>query len=83
MKTEELVAERIYRIDDGDFAEFSRISGTGFAIFHAPGEPDMQSSFAVKPDKVDREATREEIVAYMERKGYQQREIDKYTNHLK
>ena len=31
----------------GKVWEFSRIGGTGFAIIHPPGEPDMQSSMAV------------------------------------
>ncbi len=33
---------------------FSRISGTGHAVFHPPGEPDMQSSFAVEADELGR-----------------------------
>jgi hypothetical protein len=60
MKENELIRGRIYRMQAGDFAEFSRISQTGHAIFHPPGEPDMQSSFAILPGKVDREATKEE-----------------------
>ncbi len=31
---------------------FSRISGTGFAVVHPPGEPDMQSSWAVEPSRL-------------------------------
>jgi len=61
MKANELVAGKIYRMKAGDFAEFSRIGGTGLAIFHPPDEPDMQSSFAIKPEFVDREATTAEI----------------------
>jgi hypothetical protein len=60
MKAEELIPGRIYRMQAGDFAEFSRIGGTGKAVFHPPGEPDMQSSFAIDPDKVDREANEDE-----------------------
>lgn len=30
----------------------SRISGTGFAVVHPPGEPDMQSSWAVEPSQL-------------------------------
>lgn len=60
MNAHELIAGRIYRMKAGDFAEFSRVGGTGMAIFHPPGEPDMQSSFAIKPEFVDREATPEE-----------------------
>lgn len=38
--------------DDGGLHiwEFSRIGGTGCAILHPPGEPDMQSSLAVDID---------------------------------
>lgn len=60
MDASSLIPGRIYRMQSGDFAEFSRIGGTGYAIFHPPGEPDMQSSFAILPEKVDREATLEE-----------------------
>lgn len=60
MEAEQLVAGRIYRMRAGDFAEFSRIGGTGLAIFHPSGEPDMQSSFAIDPAEVDREASEEE-----------------------
>jgi len=41
-------------------AEFSRIGGTGMAIFHPPGEPDTQSSFAIDVMKIIRRATSEE-----------------------
>ncbi len=62
MKAEELVHGKIYKMKMGKCicAEFSRIGGTGLAIFHPPGEPDMQSSFAIDPKNVEREATPEE-----------------------
>lgn len=60
MRASQLVPGRIYKMSAGDFAEFSRIGGTGMAIFHPPGEPDMQSSFAINPERVDREATMQE-----------------------
>jgi len=44
MKAEELVSGQIYRMQAGDFAEFSYMGGTGYAIFHPPGEPSMQDS---------------------------------------
>ncbi len=50
---------------DGDFAQFSRIGGTGLAIFHPHGEPDMQSSWAISAALVDRQATQDEAVAYV------------------
>lgn len=37
---------------DGEEVVFSRIGGTGMAIFHPPGEPDMQSSFAMSEENV-------------------------------
>ena len=60
MQAKELVKGRIYKMLAGDFAEFSRIGGTGMAVFHPPGEPDMQSCFAIDPNMVDREATETE-----------------------
>jgi len=60
MKADDLIRGKIYRMCAGDFAEFSRIGSTGFAIFHPSGEPDMQSSFAIDPSKVNREATEQE-----------------------
>jgi len=60
LTTSDLIPGRVYKMRAGDFAEFSRIGGTGLAIFHPPGESDMQSSFAINPELVDREATPEE-----------------------
>jgi hypothetical protein len=64
MKMAELIPGKLYKIKNPrrqEFAEFSRIGGTGMAIFHPPGEPDMQSSFAIDPEEwVEREATSEE-----------------------
>lgn len=57
----ELWPGRIYKTKSGDIAEFARMGGTGLAVFHPPGEPDMQSCFAIDPSKVEREATPEEI----------------------
>ncbi len=48
MKPHELVPGRLY-VDRGEIVEFSRIGGTGKAIVHPPGEPDMQSSWAIDP----------------------------------
>lgn len=48
----DLVPGKTYKMTKGDIAEFSRIGATGYAIFHPPGEPDMQSSFALPPDKI-------------------------------
>lgn len=70
MNGSELVRGRIYRMQAGDFAEFSRTGGTGMAIFHPPGEPDMQSSFAIDPAKVDREATESEADRCRRDAGY-------------
>ena len=63
MSTVDMVSGRIYRLRRGDFAEFSRVGMTGMAIFHPPGKSDMQSSFAVHPLEVEREATPEEATA--------------------
>lgn len=52
MRIEDLVPGRIYRMRTGDLATFSRIGATGLAIFHPPGESDMQSSFAIAPEDV-------------------------------
>jgi hypothetical protein len=60
MKASELIPGRIYRMVAGDYAEFSRM-GYEKAIFHPPGEPDMQSSFAIDPERVEREATADEL----------------------
>jgi hypothetical protein len=64
VKAEELQQDKIYRMKAGDFAQFSRIGGTGLAVCHPYGEPDMQSCFAIDPEKIDREATLEEARAY-------------------
>lgn len=64
MKASELQAGKIYLSTFGWFGEFSRIGGTGMGIFHPPGEPDMQSSWAADLDKIEREATPEESKAY-------------------
>lgn len=55
-----LVQDEIYRMKDGSFGQFSRIGGTGMAIFHPYQEPDMQSCWAIDIDRVDRKATTEE-----------------------
>ena len=39
---------------DGRVYEFSRISGTGHAIIHPPGDPDTQSSLAVSASELVR-----------------------------
>jgi hypothetical protein len=62
MLESDLIPGLLYRMKAGDFAEFSRTGAMGKAIFHPPGEPDMQSSFAIDPERVDREATQEERV---------------------
>lgn len=36
--------------DHGTPSQFSRIGGTGMLICHPVGEPDMQSSWAMRPD---------------------------------
>lgn len=64
MKENELQQGKIYRSTYGWFGEFSRIGGTGMAIFHPPGEPDMQSSWAAELKNIEREATPEEAKAY-------------------
>jgi hypothetical protein len=64
VKASELQAGKIYLSTFGWFGEFSRIGGTGMGIFHPPGEPDMQSSWAADLDKIEREATPEEAKAY-------------------
>jgi hypothetical protein len=61
MKWFELISGTLYLLHDGSYAEFSRIGQTGLAVMHPPGEPDMQSCFAVKPDEVSRPATIEEV----------------------
>jgi len=55
MNADELIPGCVYRVSpNGELAEFSRIGGTGLAIFHPPGEPDMQSCWAVKSSLVER-----------------------------
>lgn len=66
MKASELKQDKIYKMEGGDFAQFSRIGGTGLAVFHPYGEPDMQSCFAIDPAKVEREATPTESESYIE-----------------
>lgn len=67
MTAGKLIPGRIYLVggDLPEFAEFSRIGGTDLAIFHPPGEPDMQSSWAIDPKFVVREATPEEIQRFI------------------
>jgi len=36
----------------GKIVEFAYMGGTGLAIVHPPGEPDMQSSSAVPPSEL-------------------------------
>jgi hypothetical protein len=69
-REEPLQAGTIYLSKFGWFGEFSRIGGTGMGIFHPPGEPDMQSSWAADLDKIEREATPEEAKAYKEECNY-------------
>ena len=52
MRAEELIPGKIYRTKSGDVAEFSRIGGTGLAVMHPPGEPDIQSCWAVDPSVI-------------------------------
>lgn len=61
MNAFELVRGKIYKVGN-EFAEFAYLGGTGYAIFHPPGEPGMQSSFATLPKEVEREATLLEVV---------------------
>ena len=49
IKAFEMVPNRI-DLSKGEELIFSRIGGTGYYIVHPPGEPDMQSSYALKPD---------------------------------
>lgn len=37
---------------DGKIVEFAYMGGTGKAIVHPPGDPDMQSSTAVDPSEL-------------------------------
>lgn len=57
MNANELIPRTVYKLANDKLAEFSRIGGTGMAVFHPPGEPDMQSSFSVDPADVVRPAT--------------------------
>lgn len=65
MKASELIQDKIYKMEAGDFAQFSRIGGTGMAVLHPYGEPDMQSCFAIDPAKIEREATPAESESYI------------------
>ncbi len=51
MKENELVPGCHYWLDDKE-VEFAYIGQTGYAIVHPPGDPDMQSSSAVKPEQL-------------------------------
>ena len=55
MKLSGLVPGRLYKLRGGEIAEFAYIGQTGFAIFHPPGEPGMQSSFGVAVADVQEE----------------------------
>jgi len=70
MQAKDLIPGRIYLDDTGSFGEFSRIGGTGWAVCHPPGEPDMQSSWAIKPERLLREATDDEAKAYKNSVGF-------------
>lgn len=55
MTLEQLVPGRLYVTRDGVTVQLSRcLSDPRRAIFHPPGEPDMQSSFAVLEGDLDR-----------------------------
>lgn len=61
MNAKDLIPGEIYRMmRTGELAEFSRISASGFAIFHPPGEPGMQSCWWVDAQRVERLATKDE-----------------------
>ena len=49
MNASEMIAGKRYRLNTGTVIEFSHVGGTGLMIVHPPGEPDMQSTFAIKP----------------------------------
>jgi len=70
MDANALIPGRIYLDSSGGFGEFSRIGGTGLAICHPPGEPDMQSSWAIDPSKIVREATEQEANDYKRQCNY-------------
>jgi len=51
MKIEDMKPGKLYRVTRIDTPQvFSHASATGHAILHAPGEPGMQSCFAVSPE---------------------------------
>ena len=51
MKASDLIPGQQYNFN-GKLYEFAYIGGTGLAIIHPPGEPDMQSSTAVEPSEL-------------------------------
>lgn len=61
MRAYDLIPGKIYKLSTGKCLVFSYIGSTGLAIFHQPGEPDMQSSCAIFTDEVERLATKDEI----------------------
>lgn len=42
----------LYRFKGKQY-EFSGMGSTGLAILHPPGEPDMQSCIAVRPEELE------------------------------
>ncbi len=52
MKQVLLVPGKVYHTDGGYTGEFAYIGATGMAVFHPPGEPGMQDSWAVPVDQV-------------------------------
>jgi hypothetical protein len=52
LKASDLIEGKQYVLDDGKTVEFAYLGGTGKAIVHPPGEPDMQSSMAVEPEEL-------------------------------
>jgi len=49
MLARDMKVGRQYHLKDGKIVEFSRVGPMGDMIVHPPGEPDMQSSLAIKP----------------------------------
>ena len=53
MKAMYMIKGQTYRFSDKpttEVFEFSGVGSTGLMIVHPPGEPDMQSSWCLKPD---------------------------------
>lgn len=60
----DLIPGEIYLDSWGVFGQFSHMGSTGMAIMHPWGECDMQSSWAVKVEKITRMATADEANAF-------------------